>query len=417
MRHTRFAGYRTTALAALIALTMLIAGTSASAQTFTVLHAFHNYTDNGKCCGGYPYSTLTFDAAGNLYGTTEAFGTGGSGTAFELGPVGAGSWKLKTLHNFGITSSDGQAPVSGMTFDAAGNLYGTTTSDGLYGAGTLYELSPTSSGGWARTILHHFNPNNNKDGYEPWGGVVVDSAGNIFGTTVVGGASGWGTVYEFSRTASGGLAETILHNFNSNATDGRHGWGKLLMDTAGNLYGTTSDGGAYGGGTVFELQATASGGFIEKILHSFAITGDGNYPFGDLMMDASGNLYGTTVNGGRYGWGTVFELVYKNGSWSEALLYTFSGTDGGAPRGGVVQDATGNLYGTTWEGCSSGYGCVYKLAPGAGGTWTQTILHTFTSWNGDGPQSTLLLDAAGNLYGSAPGGGPYSGGMVFEIKP
>lgn len=222
-------------------------------------------------------------------------------------------------------------------------------------------------------------------------------------------------------TAGGGWTERVLHNF-GNGVDGASPWAGLIIDATGNLYGTTHDGGTYGVGTVFELTPTGGGGWTEKVLHSFNFT-DGGGPYGGLVMDAAGNLYGTTYAGGSGGWGTVFELTPTGGGgWTEKVLFSF-GDIGGGPYAGLIFDSAGNLYGTTIGGGTYGYGRVFELTPTGGGGWTEKVLHSFgiiNATDGAGPYAGLIFDSAGNLYGTTYSGPVINGayvGTVFELQP
>jgi uncharacterized repeat protein (TIGR03803 family) len=423
----------------IFAMTLLVPGTRAAAQQEKVLH---NFSNNGKD-GSAPQAGLVFDAAGNLYGTTSQGGGGVCGeycgTVFELTPKTGGGWTERVLHIFNIT--DGQGPGGGLTFDGAGNLYGTTGVGGAYGVGTVFELSHMADGRWAEGVLHSFN-SNGKDGVAPAGGLIFDASGNLYGTTVNGGTHGnAGTVFELSPKAGGGWTERILHSFGSNSVDGGAPAAGVILDAGGNLYGTTQAGGISNSGTVFELSPAAGGGWKEKILHYFdSGVNDGRNPYGNgLILDAAGNLYGTTMEGGASGEGTVFQLSPNaGGGWTETLLHSFNndnGTDGYYPSGGLIFDAAGNLYGMSYYGgpgsCTQngggsivGCGTVFKLTPAAGGTWTETLLHSFLDNGTDGyvPQGNLIFDAAGNLYGATINGGSGTGcawtcGTVFGIKP
>ncbi len=266
----------------------------------------------------------------------------------------------------------------------------------------------------AETILHSFGVP--PDGEYPEAGLIMDTNGNFFGTTAHGGTAGYGTVFELAK-GTNSYTETILHSFGS-GTDGQNPRAGLIMDANGNLYGTTSNGGTAGYGTVFEL-APSNGSYTETVLHSFGATPDGQYPEAGLIMDASGNLYGTTSDGGTAGgYGTVFELAKGASGYTETVLHSFgSGTDGQYPEAGFIMDASGNLYGTTYQGGSSGYGTVFELVKGASG-YTETVLNSFTGTNGQYPEAGLIMDASGNLYGTTYGGGTAGGyGTVFEITP
>src|SRR5271165_1152285 len=308
------------------------------------------------------------------------------------------------LHSFNNT--DGANPYAGLIFDAAGNLYGTTylggTGSCLYGGsgcGTVFELSPNGSGGWTEQVLHYFS-HNGTDGIEPFGGLIIDAAGNLYGTTQEGGTHSGGTVFELSPGAGGTWTEQVLHNFSG--TDGNYPGAGLIFDAAGNLYGTTYTGGTYSIGTVFELSPQAGGGWTETVLHNFDATGtDGAFPEAGLIFDAAGNLYGTTFEGGTYGSGTVFELTPgMGGTWTEQVLWSFNdnGTDGTNPLAGLTIDAAGNLYGTTEQGGSYGWGTVFELTPGAGGVWTEQVLHAFNNNGTDGlaPVGGLIFDGVRN---------------------
>jgi uncharacterized repeat protein (TIGR03803 family) len=226
-------------------------------------------------------------------------------------------------------------------------------------------------------------------------------------------------VFELIPTASGSWKEKILHDFHNNGIDAWYPQGKLVFDSSGNLYGTTSSS-SYFAGAVFELTPKAGGGWTEKILHKFGVKfDDGWTPYAGLIFDA-GNLYGTTYGGGAHGFGTVFELTPQTGGdWTEKSLHSFNddGKDGWSPEAGLVFDALGNLYGTTTEGGVYGDGTVFELARNVGGAWKERVLHSFNSTNGETPYSGLIFDASGNLYGTTYGGGTHTDGTVFEIKP
>jgi uncharacterized repeat protein (TIGR03803 family) len=407
----------------------------AFAQQEEVLQSF----SYAGATGYSPFANLIFDSAGNLYGTTYEGGAGcsspGCGTVFELSPKAGGGYAERVLHSFRPTR-DGENPVGGLVFDAAGNLYGTTSGGGAYGAGTVFELSPEASGGWTEKILHNFN-DNGTDGSTPYGTLILDVSGNLYGTTVIGGNGacshdltvGCGTVFELSPGAGGLWTEKILHNFVSNGVDGLYPNRALLVDSAGNLYGTTYSGGnrtscgqGTSCGTVFELSPKAGGEWTEKILHNFNLNGsDGTNPLCSLIFDGAGNLYGTTWQGGVYGEGTAFRLSPQpGGGWTESVLHAFGeGTGGKLPTAGLTMDAAGNLFGTTNEGGANGNGTVFELTPAAGGTFTESVEFGFpaVAAGGFSPESGLTTDAVGNLFGTTIAGGTAGdGGTVFEIK-
>jgi uncharacterized repeat protein (TIGR03803 family) len=384
-------------VAAIVFVLGFVATRSAQAQTFTILYTFMSTAD-----GEQPDAPLIQDAAGNLYGTTQYGGTkGGFGTVFKLDTTG----KEHVLLSFAGTP-DAEDPYSGLTPDKAGNFYGTTLYGGTQGGfGTVFKLDPGGKG----TILHSFA--GTPDGEDPRSVLVRDASGNLYGTTQYGGTNGgYGTVFKLD--AKGKV--TLLHSF-SGTPDGEDPYAGLLRDKAGNFYGTTMFGGTGGGfGTVFKLDAKGK----VTLLHSFAGTPDGVNPLSGLLRDGVGNLYGTTKYGGTNGgFGTVFKLSSKG---NVTLLHSFAGTpDGENPYSRLIRDAAGNLYGTTFYGGTSGYGTVFKLDPAG----KLTILHSFNdSPDGAHPIAGLILDKAGNLYGTTSDGGDlncgFSGcGTVFKVTP
>jgi uncharacterized repeat protein (TIGR03803 family) len=379
--------------------------------------------------GNGPTTNLTADAAGNFYGTTAYGGTNGAGSVYELTPAGSGMWNEKILYSFaagGLANGGTVTSPSNLILDAAGNLYGETEYGGL-GNGTVFELSPVG-GSWTEKDIYTFA--GGKDGTYPQGGLIFDQAGNLYGTTQLGGTgggcphNGCGTVFELSASG-GGWGKKILYNFAGGTTDGSNPVAGVVFDGAGNLYGTTLGGGPSGGnnncgigcGGVFELAAS-NGGWKETPLYFFTEKhGDGALPYGGLVVDTAGNLYGTTRSGGLQneacgiGCGTVFEISPASGGWSESVLYQFPEFFG--PLAGLVSDRAGNLYGTN-------AGTVFELSPASGGGWSETTLYTFgSSGSEDGadPEASLILDGAGNLYGTTIVGGSAGGGTVFEITP
>jgi uncharacterized repeat protein (TIGR03803 family) len=466
-----------------------------------VLHTFTGESGDGSV----PFSGLIPDSAGNLYGTT---GGGGSanpdcfcGTVFELSPGSDGQWTESILYAF-QGGSDGDRPVYQLAFDGAGNLYGVTSDGGGLGycgndgCGTAFELSPNGSGQWSEIVLFRFDygatpedPTSgvfvnsagqvfgeaafgtnagqngvvfeltpsagqwslsdvstftNGDGVYPRTTLVEDQAGNLFGTTITGGAFNEGSVYELELASGGGWNEKMIYSFTPQQVRGYGGPNPsaLIVDSAGNLYGETQEGGQFGGGMVYELSPAANGTWIEKTLFSFKGWDDGHAPQGGLVMDRSGNLYGTTEYGGsgsekgkvQTGNGVVFELhLEANGVWSEKVLYRFGGypSDGAHSQAGLVFDHAGNLFGTTFEGGSSsnctsggrnpvtvGCGTAFELTPEAG-SWREVMLHSFLGSTSDGqyPLSRLVLDPAGNVYGTTYTGGTDGAGTAYELSP
>jgi len=404
-------GFRAT----LIILTAVLLLTSAGAAAATE-KILYNFKDNNKDGVG-PYANLVRDSAGNFYGTTLYGGAFADGSVFELTPKTGGGWTEKVLYSFNTNINDGIGPYASLILDSAGNLYGTTLQGGESNAGMVFELKHTASGKWVEKILYNFG-NSATDGTYPYAGLIFDAAGNLYGTTSAGGANGYGTVFELTLTKAS-WKETILYNFADNGTDGNNPYSSLTFDAAGNLYGATGFGGTDSEGTVFELTPSA-GGWTEMILHSFSEV-DGYAPFAGVILDSSGNLYGTTLYGGTYDYGTVFELTPTSGGWTENTLHSFNDnfTDGYFPAAGLIFDSAGNLYGTTVEGGVEDYGIVFELKPEAGGLWTETLLHSFNDNGKDGfyPSAGVILDASGNLYGATSAGGVNSEGTVFEIAP
>ena len=381
-----------------------------AASSEQVLYAFQG----GKSDGVEPLAGVIFDSSGNLYGTTYEGGTYNGGIVFELTPNN-GQWTEKVLHTF--QPKYGERPKAGLIMDSAGNLYGTTYYGGAYNGGIVFELTP-NNGQWTFKVLHGFI-DTGKDGLNPAAGLTFDAAGNLYGTTALGGSSNLGTLFKLTLN-NGKWIYKVLHSF-SGKDDVNQPQAALIFDTAGNLYGTTY-------GTVFEL-IPSGGKWTEKVLHHFKHNGyDGYASVASLIFDTSGNLYGTTSLGGMdsscddfAGCGTVFELIPNNGKWTEKLLHSFHGKgDGALPQAGLIFDAVGNLYGTTGGGglTDDGFGTVFELVSDSG-QWTENVLYTF-SGRGDGgsPDAGIIFDAAGNLYGTTSVGGTGgSNGTVFAVTP
>lgn len=402
--------------ASMVVIVILLVTNTWAAAREKVLHSF-NFND-----GDNPSAGVISDAAGNLYGATVYGGTFNKGAVFQLTLKPGGGWKETVLHSFKADGKDGTLPDGGLVFDSAGDLYGTTTGGGHGANGAVFELIPKAGGGWKEKIVHSFNVN---DGLQPFGNLIFDAAGNLYGATLSGGHDNVGTVFELSLKPGGGWKETVLHSFGDLDSDGNYPRAGLVMDAAGNLYGTTSMGGDLtscdgGCGTVFELTPRVSGEWKETVLHNFN-GNDGYLPIDALIFDAVGNLYSTTAGGGVYGHGTVFELTSNaGGRWTEKVLHSFNndGTDGYLPYASLIFDATGNLYGTTFAGGT--YPCLcgtlFELTPKAGEKWKEKVLHSFNGTNGYGPTGGVILDSAGNLYGTTVQGGAGEVGIVFEIR-
>ena len=398
-------------------VTLALFATSTYAATEKVLYSFD---DNGK--DGYgPKAGLIFDSAGNLYGATYQGGANAVGAVFELTPQSGGGWTETLLYSFLNDGKDGTFPYGTLIFDASGNLYGTTSTGGAFGYGTVFELMPKAKGVWKEKVLHNFNAGNGKDAGSPLAGLIFDGSGNLYGTSEFGGAYDYGTVFQLTPTAGGGWKEKVLHSFNPNGKDGVAPYAGLVVDASGNLYGTTLEGGVFDLGTAFELTPKTGGGWTEKVLHSFNSNGkDGFIPFSSLILDGSGDLYGGTSVGGTKSGGTIFELTPKTGGgWKEKILFNFEYAHGSDPYGKLLFDASGNLYGTTGTGGLYAGGTAFELIQNESGKWSEKVLHNFNDDGKDGydPYAGLIFDGAGNLYGTTIDGGVYGGGTVFEIKP
>jgi uncharacterized repeat protein (TIGR03803 family) len=377
---------------------MGIAAHSAQAQTFNVLYSFCSQSNCKD--GNTPTAGVIQDAKGNLYGTTSLGGTSNWGTVFDLDSTGTET----VLYNFSYINGDGANPFGSLIRDAAGNLYGTANYGGPNGQGLVFKLDHTGK----QTVLHNFTGGTN-DGCAPYAGLIRDKAGNLYGTTVACGAYGYGMVFKLTATGK----EKVLHSFAGPPTDASNPFfgASLIMDALGNLYGTTYLGGALGSGTVYKLTASGK----ETVLYSFTGGADGCLPYGAPVMDKLGNLYGTTSQCGSSFEGTVWKLS-KGGK--ETVLYNFTGgADGGDPQAGVILDAKGNLYGTSALGGANSRGTVFKLSPSG----TLTVLYSFCTLSscadGTFPAAALIRDAKGNLYGTTEFNGGGNGGTVWKLTP
>ncbi len=355
-------------------------------------------------------SALLAVLSGSLLTVTRAFAAGRERVLYSLCPASG--------------CIDGDFPIGGVIFDSSGNLYGTAYEGGTHDAGTVYELSPGTNGKWTQKLLHTFN---NSDGSGPEYSMIFDSAGNLYGTTFFGGSAGGGVVFQLKQ-GTNGWTEKVLHSF-ADGDEGFYPVGILTLDTAGNLYGTTNAGGSFSG-AVYQLTPSTKGPWDVKVLHTFAGGDDGANPDGGVIFDSAGNLYGTTALGGGSGCGgkgcgIIFELSPSgNGTWKETVLHRFNGVNGANPESGLIFDSAGNLYGTTVfggrVGCNPPNGCgtVFELSLGAGGHWTEKVLHSFHA-NPKNPLATLVFDTSGNLYGTTSAGGTgcdgYGCGRVFKL--
>jgi uncharacterized repeat protein (TIGR03803 family) len=407
MNRNRHLGILGMALLVVTMLALALAPGAWAASKFKTLRKFRADRNGGKLCAG-----LVFDQTGVLYGTTFSGGNRkhciiGCGVVFKLVPNGDGSWTESVLHSF--NSTDGGGPVANLIFDAAGNLYGTTNWGGAYNYGTVFQLTPNRDGRWTESVLYSFN---GMDGKGPAAGLIFDGAGNLYGTTSGGGVHGYGTIFQLSLSGDGSWTESVLHSFHSR--DGRGPAGGVIFDAAGNLYGTTTKGGTYKLGTVFKLTSNGDGSWKESVLHSFNRR-DGSAPRAGLIFDAGGSLYGTTYGGGSRYHGTVFRLTPNgDGSWTESVLHSFHGKDGSLPAAGVIFDTAGNLYGTTYVGGPLDGGTVFRLKPTKKGGWKETVLYSFKYVAQSNPAAGLISDRRRNLYGTTTGA---ARGTVFEVIP
>jgi hypothetical protein len=469
-----------------VSATLLLTAFALTQDSETVPHTFTGGSDGAV--GG---PQLVSDSAGSLYGSTFSGGnnstscevyTGvpGCGVVFKLTPGAHGSWKETVLYSF-TGGKDGGIPVGGVILDSAGNLYGTTYFGGdeksancrlenVPGCGVVFKLTPRADGlPWKETVLHTFT--GGADGRLPWAGLTFDQAGNLYGTATRGGDThckgrtpfGCGVAFKLTPAAEGPWTESVIYTFETTGRGGYLPYGGLTFDSEGDLYGTAYLGGDNsvscfgdpGCGVVYELTPRAHGPWKETVLHAFTGGSDGSIPLFYVILDSRGDVYGTTIYGGDataknclggYGFGgpagcgVVFKLTPgAHGYWKETVLYSFTGGSDGAFSGDpVVFDRAGNLYGMTGSGgdlaapCTfgtennAGCGVVFKLKPARKGPWTENVLYAFTgAADGSGPESNLLLDSDGNVFGITEAGGNtsectgnFSGagcGVVFKI--
>ena len=400
----------------------------ATGQTFTVLHTF------GDDDGSSPYAGVTVDRAGNLYGATKYGGlancNSGCGVLFKLAPQGS-AWNFVPLYKF-AGPNDGKAPIARLVFGPDGRLYGTTSLGGsLANAGTVFTLAPPpaacrTSCSWIKATIWNFAQYEDDDGHVPgYGDLVFDSAGNIYGTTEEGGAAqgicgpGCGTVYMLSRS-HGPWSESLIYKFGDGP--GFHPYAGVNFDDHGNLYGTTLLGGSANRGLVYELTPS-DGTWSPSILYNFLFQSDGGAPSAGLVVGTEGELYGAAGSGGAGGGGTLFALSPAALDWSLQVLYSFDFP--AHPFANLTMDAAGNLYGTTNDGGRFAHGNVFKLTR-TGDSSTYASLYDFTGGSdGATPYGSVALDAAGNLYGTTVAGGSEAGdcivshgcGVVWQIRP
>ena len=367
----------------------------AQAQTFKVIHSFTGGSD-----GGNPLDGFIADSAGNLYGTTNAGGASGYGVVFKITKSGVQS----VLYSF-VGGTDGEFPEGGLIRDKVGNLYGTTTAGGgVENSGIVFMVSAAG----VEQVLYTFTGGTN--GATPQAGLAIDAEGNLYGTTTAGGANGNGIVFKLTKKGTQ-WTETVLYTFGTGTDGAIPVAGVILRGTS--LYGTTSAGGAYGYGTIFQLTRSGAA-WTETIVHNFEDGDDGAVPYGGLIADKLGNLYGAATEGGSGGGGTIYELSPASGSWTFNVIYSNPGWGISGSFRNVALDASGNLYGTTHCDGANDAGTIYKLTP-ASGSWTYTSLYVFEGGS-DGLYSfsNPLLEA-GHLFGTTKQGGGDGDGVVWEI--
>ena len=382
-------------VAAAMSLTFLMATAASAAPTFKIVHNF-----TGGADGGAPGYTLATDRKGHFLGTASAGGNG-NGVVFRLHKAKSGS-QVKALYDF--SDSDG-APGWGLTL-AEGSLYTNASyaevMDGP--CGSALQLNPSGSG-WSEVLMHTYVK---KDDGCPTGNLALDSVGNLYGVTQDGGANGWGSIFELTKSGSN-WNETILYSFTGGA-DGGAPYAGMIFDSAGNLYGTATAS-TTNHGTVFELSPSQAG-WTYKVLYTFQGGNDGGQPVAGLIL-VNGNLYGAAESFGKNGGGTVFELSSAKSGWSFHVLASMQGT--GGPVASLAMDTSGTLYGTNFFDGASGYGSVFKLTPNKG-KWTYTDLHDFTGGSDGGyPGGGVAFDSKGNAFGTAVLGGTDNFGVLYEV--
>ena len=389
---------------AVISAVLLIAARPAQAQTEKVIY---NFCSQPNCSdGGGPSSNLIFDGAGNLYGIAIGGGLFFAGTVFELSPNGNGGWNETVLYTF-TGGADGATPNAPLVFDSEGNLYGTTYAGGANGYGVVFELSLVGAS-WNETVLYSFT--GGVDGPTAGAPLIFDSEGNLYGTTWANsGPTGYETVFELSPSGGNWTQQMIYGVDTASSSSG------VTVDTAGNLYCATRT-------TVFELSPNGNGGWTSAVIHTFCAGKDACLAQTSPVLDKAGNLYGTTMYGGANDYGTVYELSPgTKGKWTERILHSFRSfydfpKDGSIPSARIIFDKAGNIYGTTLLGGQYNGGTVFELSPNGKG-YRNKFLWEFSGGDGDNPFTSLILDSAGHLYGTTYTGGPSRNGVAYEVNP
>ena len=373
------------------------------------------YSFAGNADGKYTDTELVMDSAGNLYGTSVQGGAFGGGTVFQVTPAGVHS----VLYNF-TGGADGGEPYKGVTLDADGNLYGTAVTGGggscEGGCGVVFALTK-SGGSWTFNVIHTFTGGD--DGSGPGSPVSIDRHGNLYGTTPTGGANGVGVVYQLKPGACGWTLN-VIHTFTGGADGLGGGAGRLLVGPNGDLYGVCTVGGANGFGNVFRITHH-QGQWQLTTLYAFKDQPDGASPYGGLVFDKFGNLYGTTYYAGANDAGTVYKLSHRHGTWTETVLYSFKGgRDGASPISTLASDPEGNLYGTTSDGGAASCSCgvIFKMIRSETGAWSESVVYRFPGKPKPGfAYNGMVSDSNGHFYGATVHGGSHNDGAIYKFTP
>lgn len=390
-------------------LATLLATTAWAANNTKLIYSFAGGAD-----GEYTDTELVRDSAGNLYGTSVQGGLYASGTVFQVTPAGVHT----VLYNF-TGGTDGGEPYKGVTVGPDGSLYGTTVTGGggscEGGCGVVFKVT-NAAGTWTQTVVHAFL---GSDGSGPGSPVAFDRHGNMYGTTPTGGTTyGLGVVYQLEPNSTG-WSFHVIHEFTGGADGAGGSASRPLLDTAGRLYGVCTTGGANGLGIVYTL-GRPRGQWEFTTIYAFKDSPDGGEPYGGLVFDRFGNLYGSTYYAGTNDAGIVYELTHAQGTWTEQVLYSFTGgADGGSPISSLVMDAAGNLYGTTSAGGSASCGCgvIFKVSHGATG-WTESVAYSFLGVPKPGfAYNGMVADGKGSFYGATVHGGTGNDGAIYKFTP
>jgi uncharacterized repeat protein (TIGR03803 family) len=390
---------------------VLLAVSAWAASTTQLIYGFAGGVD-----GAYTDTELVVDSGGNLYGTSVQGGKFGGGTVFQVTPAGVHT----VLYNF-TGGADGGEPYKGVTLGEDGSLYGTAVTGGSGscegGCGVVFKLA-SSNGVWTQNVIHAFT--GGSDGSGPGSPVAFDKKGNLYGTTPTGGSKGMGVLYQLRPDGTGAWLLRLIHTFTGGSDGGGGSAGRLLIDASGNLFGVCTVGGGNGFGTVFEASPN-QGAWQFNTLYAFKDQPDGALPYGGLVFDKLGNLYGTTYYAGANDVGTVYKLTRGSTDWTESVLYSFKGgMDGASPISSLASDAAGNFYGTTSDGGAAACSCgvIFKMTHAGYGQWVESVAYRFPGTPGPGfAYNGMVRDAAGNIYGATVHGGSSNDGAIYEFTP